>query len=187
MLGAAPLVKDGPLEAVVKEARSPRVLHIATHGFFRPNVPRDPNEETHGLGTMGSALDGGLLGRLGYVENPLLRSGLALLGANTWLKGGSLPEEAEDGMLMAEDVTGMDLLATELAVLSACQTGLGEVHSGEGVYGLRRALVLAGATTLVMSLGKVPAEQTRELMEHFYRRLLKSESRAEALRRRNWS
>jgi len=93
-----------------------------------------------------------------------------------------LPEDAEDGILMAEDVTGMDLLATELAVLSACQTGLGEVHSGEGVYGLRRAFVLAGAKTLVMSLWKVPDEQTRELMENFYRRLLRGEPRADALR-----
>jgi CHAT domain-containing protein len=84
---------------------------------------------------------------------------------------------------MAEDVTGMDLLATELAVLSACQTGLGEVHSGEGVYGLRRAFVVAGAKTLVMSLWKVPDEQTRKLMEDFYRLLLRGAPRAEALRK----
>jgi hypothetical protein len=181
MLGVTPLVGDGPLEATVKDARSPRILHIATHGFFRPDTTRDPNEKAHDVRTMG-ALDGGLLGRLAHVENPLLRSGLALVGANTWLKGGSLPQEAEDGILMAEDVTGMDLLATELAVLSACQTGLGEVHSGEGVYGLRRAFVVAGAKTLVMSLWKVPDEHTRELMEDFYRRLLGGEPRAEALR-----
>ena len=181
MLGVTPLVGDGPLEASVKNARSPRILHIATHGFFRPDTTRDPNEKAHDVRTMG-ALDGGLLGRLAHVENPLLRSGLALVGANTWLKGGSLPQEAEDGILMAEDVTGMDLLATELAVLSACQTGLGEVHSGEGVYGLRRAFVVAGAKTLVMSLWKVPDEHTRELMEDFYRRLLGGEPRAEALR-----
>jgi CHAT domain-containing protein len=182
MLGVMPLVGDGPLEATVKNIRSPRVLHIATHGFFRPDTPRDPNAQAHEVQTM-SALDGGLLARLAHVENPLLRSGLALVGANTWLKGGSLPEEAEDGILMAEDVTGMDLLATELAVLSACQTGLGEVHSGEGVYGLRRAFVVAGAKTLVMSLWKVPDEQTRELMEDFYRRLLRGTPRVEALRK----
>jgi len=181
MLGVTPLLRVDPLEATVKSVRSPLILHIATHGFFRPNAPRDPNEEGHEVGTV-SAPDGGLLGRLARVENPLLRSGLALVGANTWLKGGALPEDAEDGILMAEDVTGMDLLATELAVLSACQTGLGEVHSGEGVYGLRRAFVLAGAKTLVMSLWKVPDEQTRELMENFYRRLLRGEPRADALR-----
>jgi len=96
-----------------------------------------------------------------------------LAGANTFLAGeGNLPEEAEDGLLTAEDVTGIDLLATELVVLSACETGLGEVQAGEGVFGLRRSFVLAGARTLVMSLWKVPDEQTRELMEDFYQRLL---------------
>jgi CHAT domain-containing protein len=114
--------------------------------------------------------------------DPMLRSGLALAGANTWLKAGNLPEEAEDGLLTAADVTGLDLLATELVVLSACDTGLGQVHVGEGVFGLRRAFVLAGAKTLIMSLWKVPDYQTRELMEDFYRRLLAGEGRAEALR-----
>ena len=108
----------------------------------------------------------------------MLRSGLVLAGANTWLKAGNPPEEAEDGLLTAEDVTGLDLLATELVVLSACETGLGQVHVGEGVFGLRRAFVLAGAKTLVMSLWKVPDEQTRELMEDFYRRLLAGRGRS---------
>ena len=112
----------------------------------------------------------------------MLRSGLALAGVNTWLRAGVPPAEAEDGLLTAEDVSGLDLLATELVVLSACETGLGMVHAGEGVFGLRRAFVLAGARTLVMSLWKVPDQQTQELMEEFYRRILDGQPRADALR-----
>jgi CHAT domain-containing protein len=115
-----------------------------------------------------------------------LRSGLLLAGYNTWLACGPLPEEAGNGMLTAEDATGLDLLDTELVVLSACETGLGQVHVGEGVFGLRRAFVLAGAKTLVMSLcdppGARPDQQTQELMVDFYQRILAGELRAEALR-----
>jgi CHAT domain-containing protein len=110
-----------------------------------------------------------------------LRSGLALAGANTWLQNRPLPDEAEDGLLTAEDVSGLDLLDTELAVLSACETGLGEVRTGEGVFGLQRAFILAGAKTLVMSLWSVPDDATRELMVNFYQRILKGEPRADAL------
>jgi CHAT domain-containing protein len=110
-----------------------------------------------------------------------LRAGLALAGVNTWVREGTLPEEAEDGILTAEDVSGLNLLATELVVLSACETGLGEVKTGEGVFGLQRAFTLAGAKTLVMSLWSVDDEATRELMEDFYRRILNGEGRAAAL------
>jgi CHAT domain-containing protein len=119
---------------------------------------------------------------LGGVESPLLRSGLALAGANTWLRGGSPPVDAEDGLLTAEDVSGLDLRDTEMVVLSACETGLGDVRTGDGVYGLQRAFTLSGARTLVMSLWKVPDLQTEELMVAFYRRLLAGEPRALALR-----
>ena len=94
------------------------------------------------------------------LENPLLRSGLVLAGGNTWLRHGNPPPEAEDGLLTAADVTGMDLTGTELVVLSACNTGLGEVRTGDGVFGLRRAFTLAGAKTLIMSLWSVPDEPT---------------------------
>jgi CHAT domain-containing protein len=187
LLGVSPWLDATALEGRLKTAcRSPRILHLATHGFFLPDQQRDPTRESRCLGFdvggFSAAQDG--LGRLSgpLMENPMLRSGLALAGANTWLRAGNPPEEAEDGLLTAEDVTGLDLLATELVVLSACETGLGQIHAGEGVFGLRRAFVLAGAKTLVMSLWKVPDEATRELMEDFYGRLLAGQGRAEALR-----
>jgi CHAT domain-containing protein len=187
MLDVSPWLDATALEGRLKTAcRSPRILHLATHGFFLPDQKRDPNREGQGFGFDFGAFAGSNegFGRLAgpTMENPMLRSGLALAGANTWLKAGTLPEEAEDGLLTAEDVTGLDLLATELVVLSACETGLGRVHVGEGVFGLRRAFVLAGAKTLVMSLWKVPDEPTCELMEDFYHRLLAGAGRAEALR-----
>jgi tetratricopeptide (TPR) repeat protein/CHAT domain-containing protein len=180
LLGVQPWADSTALEGrLKKECRSPRILHLATHGFFLEDQPRDPNAPGREL-----SLVSGAMGRLSgpLPENPLLRSGLALAGANTFLKGGTLPDEAEDGLLTAEDVSGLDLLSTELVVLSACETGLGEVKTGEGVFGLQRAFTLAGARTLVMSLWSVPDEQTRELMEDFYQRLLRGEGKADALR-----
>jgi CHAT domain-containing protein len=174
LLGVEPVldrVLDQPLRAI----RSPRIVHLATHGFFLEDQPHDSGTGWPGLG----AIDRLSSARF---ENPLLRSGLLLAGFNSWRSRGDVPAEAEDGMLTAEDVTGMDLLDTELVVLSACETGLGQVHVGEGVFGLRRAFALAGAKTLVMNLWKVPDEQTQELMVDFYSRILRGEGRAEALR-----
>jgi CHAT domain-containing protein len=187
MLKAELWTAGAALDARLKQCQSPRILHLATHGFFLEDQKRDPNDERLGFGSMSLSESG--MQRLADArfENPLLRSGLALAGVNSWLEKGELMEEAEDGLLTAEDVSGLDLLDTELVVLSACDTGLGEVRVGEGVFGLRRAFVLAGAKTLVMSLWKVPDDQTRELMEDFYRRILGADgqppqSRADALR-----
>jgi CHAT domain-containing protein len=116
------------------------------------------------------------------MENPLLRSGLVLAGANTWLAGKAESPEAANGILTAEDASGLDLLFTDLVVLSACQTGLGDIKVGEGVFGLRRAFLLAGAKTLLMSLWKIPDEETQMLMEDFYKRILEGKPRADALR-----
>jgi CHAT domain-containing protein len=142
-------------EAALKRVAAPRILHIATHGFFDQ---------------MGSTQPAGS-------DNPLLRSGLVLAGANR-LAGGS----NEDGVLTALEASGLDLFGTKLVVLSACETGLGDVRSGEGVYGLRRALVLAGAESQVISLWKVNDDATRDIMTDYYKRLNAGEERAEALR-----
>ncbi|HEU4561517.1 MAG TPA: CHAT domain-containing tetratricopeptide repeat protein [Longimicrobium sp.] len=176
LLGVEPWLGARALDRRLKELRSPAVLHLATHGLFLRDQGAAPGEVSAD-GQAGLRADAA-------PENPLLRSLLALAGANTWLRGDDafLPGAAEDGLLTAEEVSGMDLLGTELVVLSACETGLGDVHTGEGVFGMRRAFVAAGARSLVMSLWKVPDEETCELMAGFYERLLAGEARADALR-----
>ncbi len=153
-------------ETQLKQAASPSILHIATHGFFFEDSPAAPRTATAAaLANM-------------QLDNPLLRSGLALAGANQ-LK----PSAAEDGIITALEAADLDLWGTQLVVLSACDTGVGEVKNGEGVYGLRRALVLAGSETQVMSLWPVSDVATRDLMIAFYRRLQQDEGRADALQR----
>jgi CHAT domain-containing protein len=173
LLGVSLLAGGDALECQLKALRSPRILHLATHGFFLPDQKFDSNRFGRNLvlPDPGTPPGGNRLVGPG-MEDPMLRSGLALAGANTFLQGGCLPPEAEDGLLTAADVAGLDLLDTELVVLSACDTGLGEVHAGEGVFGLRRAFVAAGARTLVMSLWKVPDLATAFLMDRLYGNLL---------------
>lgn len=175
-LGVDPWLQHTVLEAELKAQRSPSILHLATHGVFVEDQPSSPSMWTCSIGED--------MGRLtpSQLENPMLRSMVCLAGAQTFLDGGTLPEAAEDGLLTAEDVAGMDLTDTELVVLSACDTGRGTVKVGEGVFGLRRAFAIAGVRTLVMSLWKVPDDSTRLLMVHFYEGLCSGQPRGEALR-----
>src|SRR5262249_52736844 len=158
VLGVGPWLDKGALEGRLKrECCSPSVLHLATHGFFLGDQRLDPNR---GFRDFGGA-SGPLGGRRGPLPgDPLLRSRPGVAGANSWVRRGALPAEAEDGLLTAEDVSGLDLLETELVVLSACETGLGDVLNGEGVFGLQRAFLLAGARSLIMTLWRVPDEAT---------------------------
>lgn len=167
LASARVLVESRATERALKRASSPRVLHIATHGFFQPAGPAGADTG-----------DGDGQAVVAREENPLLRSGLALAGANA-----GRGEGGEDGVLTALEASALDLWGTKLVVLSACETGLGEVKSGEGVYGLRRALVLAGSESQVISLWKVSDEATRDLMVAYYNRLRAGEGRTEALRR----
>ncbi len=142
-------------ESALKRMDAPRILHIATHGFFLRSGARQAGEAS---------------------ENPLLRSGLALAGANLRLGG------ADDGIFTALEASGLNLWGTQLVTLSACDTGIGEVKTGEGVYGLRRAFFLAGAESLVMSLWPVSDYMTRQMMTAYYTGLKAGLGRGEALR-----
>ena len=166
------LTKTLATETAVKQVRSPRILHLATHGFFDPDLP-----DTFAAASRGAILD--LIDQRHPApqgENPLLRSGLVLAGAN---HGKS---DKDDGFLTALEVSSIDLSGTQLAVLSACETGVGQVHNGEGVYGLRRALVLAGVRTQVVSLWKVDDAATQVFMGDYYRHVLNGMGRSAALR-----
>jgi tetratricopeptide (TPR) repeat protein len=172
------LTKGQATKAALSQVRSPKLLHIATHSFFLDDqqltsagergaraLIDDPERALQGLEARGV-----------HIESPLLRSGLALAGVNEH-------KEDDNGILTALEVTGLNLWGTKLVALSACDTGVGEVKNGDGVHGLRRALVLAGAETQVMSLWAVSDKATRELMVAYYGRLKQGQGRGEALRR----
>lgn len=146
---------------------SPRVLHIATHGFFFP----DPEQKT------ATSLDDQAVFK--WSDNPMIRSGLILAGGNyAWQNGKPVSPDKEDGILTAYEISQMNLSNTELVVLSACETGLGDIQGNEGVYGLQRAFKIAGAKYLIMSLWQVPDRETMEFMTTFYKNWLPSDAEA---------
>jgi CHAT domain-containing protein/Flp pilus assembly protein TadD len=171
---ATVLTRGQATEEAIKQVSGPKILHIATHGFFLQDAADSmsagralmvkPAQDTLGVPWM-------------RARNPLLRAGLGLAGANLQSSNG------DDGVLTALEAAGLDLWGTKLVVLSACDTGVGEVKNGEGVYGLRRALVLAGSETQVMSLWPVSDDATRGLMVEYYKGLLMGRGRGEALRK----
>ena len=173
------------LEEVFKTIAPPRILHIATHGFFLPDkkpaspaAEPQPAQENPAEG--GEEGRGGMaLARLRQMRDPMRRSGIVLAGANAVDEPGAAG--MEDGWVTAEEISLMDLHGTEMVVLSACETGLGDVRLGEGVFGLRRAFLNAGARTLVTSLFEVPDAETRALMRHFYGELANGANKLDAL------
>jgi CHAT domain-containing protein len=178
--GGAVISGPAATAAVVLGQRAPRILHIATHGFFLADQA-PTNDAAIGAAAPGSRSGGAAPEGTAAVapsrEDPLQRSGLVFAGAN---RPDANP--SDDGYLTAAEATAMDLEGTELVTLSACETGLGGVQSGEGVYGLQRSLAVAGARATLLSLWKVDDALTATFMERYYNRLKAGEGRADALR-----
>lgn len=169
------LTTEQATETALKQVQAPRILHIATHGFFLPTIDRPSDRPSPG--SFNTSVTTNPLASVGIpVENPLLRSGLALAGFNSRSSGD------DDGVLTALEAANLNLFGTQLVVLSACDTGVGAIANGEGVYGLRRALAIAGANTQVMSLWQVSDRGTQTLMARYYERLMAGMGRSEALR-----
>ncbi|MCB9285179.1 MAG: CHAT domain-containing protein [Lewinellaceae bacterium] len=152
-------------KTIGKGQPSPRILHLATHGFFFP----EPDVLSEEGGSEGEST-------FKRSEHPMIRSGLILAGGNyAWTTGLPLRPGMEDGILTAYEISQMDLSHTELVVLSACETGLGAIKGNEGVYGLQRAFKIAGAKYLIMSLWQVPDQETQVFMTTFYQNWLEEE------------
>jgi len=175
-------IEDQATEANLKQVNAPSILHIATHGFFLPDVEFIPPSDSDSRSLLGASFSLADTKEPVQItpsntENSLLRSGLALAGANTRSSG------TEDGIFTALEASSLNLSGTKLVVLSACETGIGSVHSGEGVYGLRRTFAIAGAESQLMSLWKVSDNGTSDLMQLYYENLIeKNQGRSEALR-----
>ncbi|MFN8288717.1 MAG: CHAT domain-containing protein [Chitinophagaceae bacterium] len=151
----------------LRQVHSPVVLHLATHAFSNPELFKS-----------------GKLRNIAEYPEPMGRCGLAFAGINAVNAGRKIATDViEDGILNGNEVLSLDIRDTKLVVLSACETGLGEMHSGEGILGLRSAFKVAGAETVITSLWKAEDQATNLLMQEFYRNLLDGITVAEALRR----
>lgn len=142
-----------------------RILHLATHGFVAMPTCEVSGGGTRAVGAVAVVTPTRLAGAGVLLDAPLAGPGLALAGANQARRG----RPADDGILTAEEIVGLNLQGTEWAVLSACDTGLGEIRAGEGVFGLRRAFQIAGARTVIMSLWSVDDQATRQWMNALYK------------------
>ena len=171
----------------MRAVRAPHILHLATHGFFLPETVvgmSRPTESVFNADPDGLQTDSAL-------RNPMHRSGIALAGAQATLdawKRGEIPPTDKDGIISAEEVGGLDLTSTWLVALSACDTGMGKLRAGEGVMGLRRGFIQAGAQNLLMTLWPVLDRTTGEFMLEFYSSVQKSGNPSEAIAsvQRDW-
>jgi CHAT domain-containing protein len=163
--GLVPIKDKEATETLVKSAHGPRVLSIGTHGYFLEDVQSNLDQRVRGRSVL---------------DNPLLRCGLFLAGANNRDKAAA---DVEDGVLTGLEIVGCDLRGTEIVMLSACETSTGKVNSGEGVAGLRQAFQLAGARMVVGTLWEVPdTEGTVDIVSGFFANLAAGKDKADALR-----
>lgn len=164
----AELTQKDATETNLKSAKEVSILHIATHGYFLKDV-----EKTSW--PIGVHADNAK-------DNVLLRSGLMLTGASDADKSKAGLDSSNNGIITSYEAMNLDLKGTNLVVLSACETGLGEIKAGEGVYGLQRAFLVAGAEAIVMSLWKVDDAATQQLMNNFYNNLVKTSDKQKAFK-----
>jgi CHAT domain-containing protein len=157
-------------KSVLESVDKPKLLHIATHGYFLENS--QPSAQAADQRSLAALTDTPVDFDQLKQNTPLLRSFLFLAQANN----------SEIGIMTAAETAQLNLWGTRLVVLSACETGLGDVKNGEGVYGLRRALVLAGSEAQMISLWAISDRGTQELMAEYYHRLKAGEGRSQALR-----
>jgi CHAT domain-containing protein len=162
------LVQRDATETNLKSAHKEAILHIATHGYFL----KDVEKTSWPIGVMADYAK----------DNVLLRSGLMLTGASEADKLSVGLDSSNNGIMTSYEAMNLDLKGTNLVVLSACETGLGEIKSGEGVYGLQRAFLVAGAEAIIMSLWKVDDDATQQLMSNFYANWIKSNDRQKAFK-----
>ncbi|MBE9153319.1 CHAT domain-containing protein [Cyanobium sp. LEGE 06113] len=170
LLGTQALTHEKASVTLLERTRAPRILHIASHGFFVGDKDLVPGNLQHAILASNKAV------QVFQGGDPLLRSGVVLAGANN--PGLDLKD---DGLLTAHEAVGLELDGTELVVLSACSTAQGDLRTGEGVFGLQRAFTVAGARSTLLSLWKVDDRATAELMTRFYRRPKAGEGRSDAL------
>ena len=186
---AALYLGENALEEVIKQAESPRVLHIATHGFFFENNRKKPEENAVQFQREAGDLGFDIANARGFKTsniqelrtNPMMRSGIVLTGVSTYAKSEE-KYKTEDGFLTAYEAQNLNLDNTDLVVLSACETGKGDLQHGEGVYGLQRGFQQAGAKAILMSLWSVDDTATQKLMTEFYTQWLSGKTKREAFK-----
>jgi CHAT domain-containing protein/Tfp pilus assembly protein PilF len=157
------------LEGALKGSARPKILVVSTHGFFQAAAPAKIAED-----------DSGLSRQRAQYENPLLHCGLLMSGCN--VKALATRTDADDGVLTGLEIGGIDLRGTELVVLSACETGLGEIQNGEGVAGLRQAFQISGARNVISTLWQIPDRDSAMIVDGFFSKLASGQTKSEALR-----